>query len=100
MEHTGKYKRIWLVGTPDARKRACPGAPRSAVLQWYEPTLSQRRVNLSRQAGGPSTHPSEALRTRPEPPSLSEGWRAKVEFRYGEEHEPTLTGTTRPPGRG
>ena len=58
-----------------------------------KPTLSHRRVNLTRQAKGPSSQPSEALGTRPEPPSLEEGWRAKVESRYGQEHEPAMTGT-------
>ena len=36
-------------------------------------------MDLSRQAEGPSTQSSEALRTRPEPPDLTEGWRAEVE---------------------
>ena len=57
-------------------------------------------MNLSRQAEGPSTQSSEALRTRPEPPSLTEGWRAEVESGYGEVHEPALTGTRRPLERG
>jgi hypothetical protein len=44
------------------------------VAMASKPTLNQRRVNLTRQAGSPSHRPSEALGTRPEPPSLKEGW--------------------------
>ena len=45
------------------------------------------------QAGGRAdTQSSESLRTRPEPPSLTEGWRAEVESGYGEVHEPALDG--------
>lgn len=47
----------------------------------FEPTLSHRRMNLTRQAEGQSNRPSEALETRPEPPSLEERWQAEVESR-------------------